>query len=129
MGNVTFGHLAVAGSEGRVRIVSSDMKHTVQKMVGQLSEARGKLQQMLDAHALSENEKVQAQKMVTEIDSVNKRATQTHDLKTQLDLMDDMEQKLVSWTANMIKEEKSTSTSTSKASKASRAPQDPKAPK
>merc|ERR1719235_610330 len=63
-GNATFGHLAVAGSEGRVRIVSSEMKNTVKKMMSQLSEARGKLHHMLSSSSLSAAESAQARKMV-----------------------------------------------------------------
>lgn len=107
-GNATFGHLAVAGSEGRVRIVSSEMKNTVKKMMIQLAGARSKLQLMLKGNSLSADEQKQAQKIVSEIDSVNSRAEKTHDLKTQLDLMDAMEQKMVSWTASMIAGEKKT---------------------
>jgi len=98
-------HLAVAGSDGRVHIVSSRLKNTVKGMVTMLRSARGKLLAIVDSHLVSDAEAAQAREIVAGLDQVLANVGKTNDLQTQLRVMDDMEMKLKKWMTSAMKVE------------------------
>lgn len=92
-------HLAVAGSGGRVHIVSSRMKNTVKSMVDTLVAAKGKLEKLAisTSTAAAPREVMKAQKIVGELDHVLSAVARTNDLQAKLNMMDEVEQKLKQW--------------------------------
>jgi len=91
------GNLAAAGSDGRVQIVSSRMKNTVQMMATELTKAKTQLEQIVKGNSVSTDEKKQATEILSGLSDVLKKVSSTHDLKSQLDAMDEMQNKLKTW--------------------------------
>lgn len=93
--------LAAAGSDGRVHIVSSRMKETVQGMIRIMSQAKAKLSGLVQhpSKTLSAHEVQEAKEIVAGLDKVLHDVTKTHDLKEQLDIMDVMQKRLGQWMA------------------------------
>lgn len=96
-------HMAAAGSEGRVHIVSSRMKESVQRMVLVLTAARDKLESILRHPSGKESpEEVQrAREMVTSLNRVLKDVGGTNDVSKQLSSLDEVEAKLTMWMQNV----------------------------
>lgn len=95
-------HMAAAGSEGRVHIVSSRMKESVQRMVHVMTAARDKLESILRHPSGKESpEEVQrAREMVTSLNRVLKDVESTNDVSKQLSSLDEVEGKLAMWMQN-----------------------------
>lgn len=91
------GHLEAAGSDGRVHIVSSALKNSVQKMLGQLDQARNKLSQIAGGHQGSAVEAKRAKEILPVMDALLAKARSTKDLKLQLETMDEVQKKLGEW--------------------------------
>jgi len=97
------GHLAAAGSDGRVSVVSSRLKNSVKMMMQQLTAARDKLAQMADGNTTKGSapptmaERKQAKEIVAGLDAQLKLASKTNDLKTQLEIMDAVQGKMAGW--------------------------------
>jgi len=87
-------HLAAAGSEGRVHLVTSNMKNMVKSMEQQLTSSRDKLKQVIAAKTVSAQETEQAQKIIAAIDNTLQTVHGSTDLKVQLDAMYAMQGKL-----------------------------------
>lgn len=94
------GNLAAAGSNGRVQIVSSRMKNTVQMMAAELTKAKTQLEQIVKGNSVSADEKKQATEILGGLEGILKKVSSTHDLKSQLDAMDEMQNKLKTWMMN-----------------------------
>jgi len=94
------GNLAAAGSNGRVQIVSSRMKNTVQMMAAGLAKAKTQLEQIVKGNSVSADEKKQAKEILGGLEGILKKVSSTHDLKSQLDAMDEMQNKLKTWMLN-----------------------------
>jgi len=97
------GQLAAAGSNGRVQVVSSRMKNVVQNMAAGLAKAKVQLATIADGKSVSAEEKKQAKDIMTGLDSVLKKVSSTNDLKSQMEAMDDMQNKLKTWMMNAAK--------------------------
>jgi len=98
-------HLAAAGSEGRVHIVSSRMKNAVQTMAANLRRARQELAAIAaegSAGGRAAAEVAQARDIVAGLDHVLSEVGGTSDLQRQLDAMDEMERKLKTWMAAAV---------------------------
>lgn len=83
------GHLAAAGSGGRVQVVSSRLKNQVQMMIAQLKAARNKLSHLGKTRV--GEEAAQAKKIVAGLDDMLTKVENTKDLKSQLEMMDQVE--------------------------------------
>lgn len=92
---VDAGHLAAAGSDGRVLVVSSALKSRVKGMVAFLKNSRDKLAKVAAGSVGAERK--QAREIVASMDQVLSKANSTTDLKSQLEVMDEMQAKIVSW--------------------------------
>jgi len=96
------GHLAAAGSDGRVSVVSSRLKNSVKMMMQQLTGARDRLAQMaqgstVEGSNMTTAERKQAKEIIAGLDEQLKKASKTNDLKTQLEIMDAVQGKLAGW--------------------------------
>jgi hypothetical protein len=100
------GNLAAAGSDGRVQIVSSRMKNAVQAMADGLAKAKPQLEEIMNGPSVSPEEKKQAKEILAGLDVILKKVSSTHDLKSQMDAMDDMQNKLKAWMLNAAKMQK-----------------------
>lgn len=94
------GHLAAAGSDGRVLIVSSRMKNMVHLMISELTGVREKLQGVMTSSKSSASDQNQAKTIIAGLDAALKNVTKTNDLKTQLDILDDVEKSVGLWSAD-----------------------------
>lgn len=99
------GSLAAAGSDGRVQIVSSRMKNAVQVMADELTKAEAQLKQLVSGNSVTSTEKQQAKEIIVGLEAVLKKVSSTHDLKSQMDAMDEMQNKLKTWMMNAAKHE------------------------
>jgi len=97
------GSLAAAGSNGRVQVVSSRMKNMVQTLAQGLTQAKGQLEQLVKGNSVSPTEKSQAKEIITGLEDVLKKVSSTKDLKSQMDAMDEMQNKLKTWMTNFAK--------------------------
>jgi hypothetical protein len=97
------GNLAAAGSDGRVQIVSSRMKNVVQTMAAGLAKAKTQLDEMVKGTSITAAEKKQAMDISSGLEGILKKVASTHDLKAQLDAMDEMQNKLKTWMLNAAK--------------------------
>jgi hypothetical protein len=104
------GHLAVDGSDGKIFVLSSGLKNNVKKTMEHLTGARKQLQQLLSVKegkdSLDPAERTKTEKMVAEIDDVVSKVSKTHDLKAQIEMADDMESKMIAFSAQMVEAEK-----------------------
>jgi len=98
------GRLAAAGSEGRVDIVSSRMKNVVQNMAAELVKARSQLEQISKGSSkdISVADKKQAATILKDLEDVLQRVNSTHDLKTQMEAMDEVQDKIKTWMLNAM---------------------------
>jgi len=94
------GHLAAAGSDGRVLIVSSRMKNSVNLMISELTGVRTKLQNIMALPTTSVADQKQAKTIVAGLDEALSNVTKTNDLKTQLDILDEVEKRVGLWSAD-----------------------------
>jgi hypothetical protein len=103
-------HLAAAGSDGKVFVLSSNLKNGVKKTMDHLVGASKQLQLLLSVkdgkNSLDASERAKTQKMVADIDDVVSRVSKTHDLKAQIEMTDDMESKMIAFTSQMVATEK-----------------------
>uniref|UniRef100_A0A7S1MIV9 Uncharacterized protein n=1 Tax=Alexandrium catenella TaxID=2925 RepID=A0A7S1MIV9_ALECA len=90
-------HLAAAGSEGRVHVVSSRLKNDVKKMAGELRQGRDKISELLAGGSVAKEERKQAERVLAELDGVLHKAGATNDLKVQLDAMYEAQEGLGKW--------------------------------
>jgi hypothetical protein len=93
------GHLAAAGSGGHVLVVSSTLKNEVQKMISELKAARAKLVHMSKTKV--GEEAAQAKTIAAGLDEMLTKVESTKDLKSQLEMMDQVEGKLGGWAADV----------------------------
>jgi hypothetical protein len=97
-------HLAAAGSDGRVQIVSSRLKNAVQSMAAELAQAQAQLEQI--AHGSSKDvspaEKKQAEAILKDLKEVLKKVTSSHDLRAQMAAMDEVQNKIKTWMMNAM---------------------------
>jgi hypothetical protein len=98
------GQLAAAGSDGRVQIVSSRMKNAVQNMAAELTKAKEQLEQISQSNStdVSPAEKKEAGEIILSLGDVLKKASSTHDLKSQMEAMDVVQTKLKTWMLNAM---------------------------
>jgi len=104
------GHLSVAGSDGKVFVLSSSLKNGVQKTMSHLAGAKKQLQQLLatkdSKDALDASERNKTQNMIAEIDDVVTKVGKTHDLKAQIEMADDEMSKMIAFSSQMVAAEK-----------------------
>jgi len=93
------GHLAASGSDGHVQVVSSRLKNEVQKMIAQLRAARTKLVSM--AKTKVGQEAAQAKHIAAGLDEMLTKVEGTKDLKSQLEMMDQVEGALGGWASEV----------------------------
>jgi len=96
------GHLEAAGSEGRVHIVSSRVKHSVDGMVKELEQARLRLVSLANGAIPNATafDKEQASHVLAELDPLLSKAQQSHDLRFQLEAMDEVQRRMQQWMHN-----------------------------
>eukprot|EP00971_Amphidinium_carterae_P053116 1046234-Amphidinium_carterae.1 len=96
------GHLEAAGSEGRVQIVSSRVKHSVDGMVKELEQARLRLVSLATGAVANATafDKSQAAHVLAELDPLLTKARQSHDLRFQLEAMDEVQRRMQQWMHN-----------------------------
>jgi hypothetical protein len=104
-GGAAAGHLAAAGSDGRVQIVSSRLKNAVQGMAAELAKAKVQLEQIAHGSSkdVSPSEKKQAEVILKELKEVLNKVTSTHDLSTQMAAMDEVQNKIKTWMLSAMK--------------------------
>merc|ERR1719473_1706884 len=110
------GHLAAAGSGGSVQVVSSRLKNEVQKMIAELKGARAKLVHM--GKTKVGQEAAQAKQIAAGLDEMLTKVESTKDLKSQLEMMDQVEGKLGGWAADVTAATGNSTGTTSSAAKA-----------
>lgn len=100
-------HLAAAGSDGRVQIVSSRLKGRVKAMMQYLASSRDKLRRLAEAKlnttatAKDRAEQKEAKVAVADLDKILAKANKTADLKTQLEAMFEVQKEMADWTKKM----------------------------
>mmetsp|Transcript_22661 Transcript_22661/g.52895 ORF Transcript_22661/g.52895 Transcript_22661/m.52895 type:complete len:364 (+) Transcript_22661:57-1148(+) len=96
------GHLEAAGSEGRVHIVSSRIKNSVDGMLSELEKARSRLAALADGKVATATDfdKTQARHVLSELDPLLEKARKSHDLSFQLEAMDEVQRRMQHWMQN-----------------------------
>jgi len=90
-------HLAAAGSDGTVHIVTSKLKNMVKSMAQQLTTSKEQLEAAANQSGTTEQEKQLVHHILDELNAALAKVHETNDLKVQLDTMYGVEAKLAQW--------------------------------
>lgn len=96
--------LAAHGSGGQVHIISSRLKNAVQEMALRLKQGRERLAEVANGaggKAVSEHERQQVRSILGKLDPMLAKVNSTHDLSTQLAVLDEVSGNLSTWMKNI----------------------------